>query len=801
MTPVKSRAVRGFSLIEVLIAVVIMSIGLLALASLQLSLVRSSGHTKAQSVAMGLAKEQIENLRAFTDYAGYRDVDAAGPVTVTVGGIGFEVTTSVTRYVYDADDITPVFVTYDNNAELATLQADTAIEYVSGRDFKQVSVMVTWDDATGTTTTGVNTVTLDDVVDWLDPADTASLAKKSASATPRTAEIIITDPSSEAGVIPIAIGDDTDTAATNPRPEVNSSGTETRFDILTYSALSGGTALAQSRVETNVIRCTCDTAEKPTATDARGYRPTYFNGVRYVAPTLTTYVPPAGQDASTAGNESPFCDECCRDHNDPASVITAKKPRFDPWRSAHDHYYRDVDGVLQKTDNTNTGYDEACRLIRVDGIFRVAADFNNEYFNLLETKNDGSTTEYVPSGTATDNYVAMVLDYLDQKVITPADTSTDPTASAYNNEVSETDIATLESTHSINDPVSLELQRSADSYKWLHTRGLYIDYLEAEALEAISTAKSDCEDLGCSAAEKEVAVLRVLPFTSINVTELSEWTPLVNQSNADYISVTNDGFSTQSGDEPVRGKAVPQLDHLPAGDALAAVATASLRKSNSGLALKNTNAKAIDEDEDGVDGNGAPVTTEDDEDTQAFTIPAGGVVDNSGAFSVTIPTYDGSKIPSFSGTNVTNCTFAEGQGNNPGSYGCSVSETGTAVVLNVTSYNYKSSTETKGTGRALTCTLADGTSPVTYITTNANNPKLFTCYNYTVTGASSSGSGVATLGSVVDDTLLGESTSVNFSLVNDGDVLTLDFAAGTTSYGYTCTYSGSTYTIQSANCP
>ncbi|MGH8106857.1 MAG: type IV pilus modification PilV family protein, partial [Arenimonas sp.] len=65
-TPNKFAAQNGFSLLEVLLAAAILSFGLLALASLQLSLFRSSSDTKAQSVALGLAKEQIETIKTYT---------------------------------------------------------------------------------------------------------------------------------------------------------------------------------------------------------------------------------------------------------------------------------------------------------------------------------------------------------------------------------------------------------------------------------------------------------------------------------------------------------------------------------------------------------------------------------------------------------------------------------------------------------------------------------------------------------------------------------------------------------------
>ena len=55
------RMQGGFSLIEVLVAAAVLSVGLLALASLQMSIVRTSSDSKAYSVALSLAKDKLED--------------------------------------------------------------------------------------------------------------------------------------------------------------------------------------------------------------------------------------------------------------------------------------------------------------------------------------------------------------------------------------------------------------------------------------------------------------------------------------------------------------------------------------------------------------------------------------------------------------------------------------------------------------------------------------------------------------------------------------------------------------------
>ena len=612
---------RGFGLIEVLVAVVVLSVGLLALALLQTSLIRSSADAKAQSTAIGLAKQRIEQLVSFQTTGGtdntcvspatsntntcYRAIADEGATVVDgdpavvgnqpIGGISFTRAVDVKRYVFNKATGIQQFVLQSTDTALDSTLLTSPITYLAGKEFKRVAVTVAWTDALGQ----ARNVVAEDVIGAINPADSAALSKTGKGAAPRKAIAIITNPASVAGVIPIAIGNGTDTAATNPRPIVVSQGNssttvETRFDIYTYAALNNSAAQAQSRVETSVVGCKCSLTS---ATQAAN-RPTFWDGTQYTIPETASGIPVSTPVNSVTQSEQ--CTVCCRDHHDPAGVAGEK---FDPRRITHNHYLAsDLTTVI---DTGHPGvYNESCRLIRVDGIFRVATEPYDDHYGLLATvgllNSTAATTvaNAVPptgTGSISDLYQTFVLNNLRDRFVngTNYNTVLDPT--------------TVAGYSSLQGPASASINGST-SPQYMHTRALVIDYLGTKATQAIAAAKAQCIIDNCSAAQLQTAVLRLLPFTSINTTELAKWF----SSNASKVGVSllQDFSESINQSLPVSGKAA--YNSGVSGDSVAA--TTTIQGSSAGLAI-------------------APKVFPDSEyannaltDTQAFTIGSGGVV-------------------------------------------------------------------------------------------------------------------------------------------------------------------------------
>ena len=210
---------RGFSLIEAMIAVVVLSFGLLALAALQSSLFRAGAEAKARSSAMAVAQDALETARTFAftqaptaTYASatYTSLATAALPATTAGGVTYKGCRQVVRYVYN--DATGQFVatnTVDYSASASggaisvtcaeTVTTTTAYD-PARPEFKQVSIAVAWPGDTGE----VKTVQITDTVSSVSPSDSVMVIKSPNNGVPGPS--IYIKPPGGTGVVPIAIG-------------------------------------------------------------------------------------------------------------------------------------------------------------------------------------------------------------------------------------------------------------------------------------------------------------------------------------------------------------------------------------------------------------------------------------------------------------------------------------------------------------------------------------------------------------------------------------------------------------------
>lgn len=100
----------GFSLIEVLIAVVVLVVGVIAIGSLQTHVTKGTSFAEQQAAALNIAHQKIDELRNYNSLASYQSISSS---TSTVSVPGRNITFKLTWAVTDSADATFPYKTID----------------------------------------------------------------------------------------------------------------------------------------------------------------------------------------------------------------------------------------------------------------------------------------------------------------------------------------------------------------------------------------------------------------------------------------------------------------------------------------------------------------------------------------------------------------------------------------------------------------------------------------------------------------------------------------------------------------
>jgi prepilin-type N-terminal cleavage/methylation domain-containing protein len=154
---------RGFSIIEILVSIAVMSTGLLAVATLQTDLINGSGVNKARSEALSLAEARIEDFRNYT-----LDITSAADFETQYAATNGQVTDTV----LDVDG-NSTMVIQGNNANFT--RKYTITDEASGA--KSINVVVEWTDRKGES----QNVSLNTQLSWESPRTTGDFAASTAA--------------------------------------------------------------------------------------------------------------------------------------------------------------------------------------------------------------------------------------------------------------------------------------------------------------------------------------------------------------------------------------------------------------------------------------------------------------------------------------------------------------------------------------------------------------------------------------------------------------------------------------------
>ncbi|MBT8069775.1 MAG: prepilin-type N-terminal cleavage/methylation domain-containing protein [Gammaproteobacteria bacterium] len=559
---------RGFSLMEVLIGIAIFAIGMLALASLQGALTRSTAEAKVRTTAVNIAEQMIEGQRGFAavltggafSFEDIVDVTSGSPIIFDsemtrnpdpVVGVTYTVTQDVTDYYYDL--ATDTFTT--------TVPTGAVIP-----DYKTVVVTVAWDDDRNfvidedTQTTdnlGGGFVELSATISSISIVTAVQVAEEDNN------DIIAPDvsytPGENPDIVSLSLGDTKFKESLTPEPKVYRDNLETRFDVITYSQ-SGSGALFLRREE--FVAVSCDCTLRAANADNPGYTPTVWAGDEYTEPepVTKTYGTPAANIS-----QSYLCNTCCRDHHDVSgsALYDPSRPATEYSGGNHKHYSRQGGNFVEA--GVGDDYLEACRLVRKDGFFRLGQDFRLEGLNtfpedyLINTTEVGDysayvtgevyikddPTTYVPAAIALDD--GYQLDANPPTVDSAPRTAIGDTAAAGDLTLGYTYLPTY----------------IGAGFQQLRSRSIYIDNLSSDlravitCIEGKTPTQLETDPRVCDQGDVKLDktgsynILELLPFFEVQTTYLNDWAISPSTNSFD---VTNEAVSTSDANGPTHSR-------------------------------------------------------------------------------------------------------------------------------------------------------------------------------------------------------------------------------------------------------
>lgn len=550
-----SNKAAGFTLIDAMIAVVVLATGILALTVLQTRMMRATTEARDRSEATVTAQNVLERLRADATQtsAGYTGlvsqglnsgacdlssnsaVKLANQIGATSAADFYRYCVRVTRFWACPSG------QFTNNA--ATCAAPSASGFTA--EYKQVELTLGWRDAeaSGAAASDWHTVTLGDAVSGIPLVNSTELQIRDLEEKSTLGGAQVRYPGTffadEHNFIPIAVGNNgtgSRIAATNPTPKVTGGGIgETSFQIYTYLAQTGAIQV-QRQVDTKAVACSCSlqaAPSSPTVMDDVDLRPSYWDGRRYTVPTNIKNQGNYLRGVHTGGStESEYCDVCCRDHHDPATFDydgddnadpSDDRPKYDPY-TAHDHWLNGTKAV-----GAGDAYKEVCRVVRVDGVYRVTPDPAMEHFAFLPTDSDATapTTDRMAESPSF-RYNTFVRDFVKERLNLAAALS----GYAANGFLDTTAVAGLENNSAVllNQQAGSEILISSNDVnsptggpaRYLQDRVIVMDALEFNARKTIQDAINDPLKPGC-ATDPLPCALPYVPFASVNLTPLTLW--------------------------------------------------------------------------------------------------------------------------------------------------------------------------------------------------------------------------------------------------------------------------------------
>ncbi len=426
-TPIGSQ--RGFGIVEVMVAVMVLAIGVISMTRLHATLLKEGLDAQDRAAVMQFGQAYLEQLRATPfDSIVNEQNPAPTPPLPPVASFGYALN-------------------------------------VGAGDPKELLLQLSWQNRYGQD----RELTLRTFVSSSSSVLFASDDGAGLGASPRSGPKVAYSPSPSPRVVAVAVGQTIKRETLTPvATETMDNYVHTQFTTYTYDSSTGQLT---RREDFQIVACVCRfngtgeayRASYPKWDDKQG---TYVDVVGdKVTKTVGCVANKQGTGCDTGPNVDPDCVICCRDHHDDADTPR----RYDPYRKDNlsgNHAHFNSAG----TEVTTGTYLEACRLKRIDGFWRVYQDWfmvSHHVLSLDDLENASNEAIYAA-------HVASI-----------ADTFIDGT----DNKTDGDSIALQPLPTALQRGAGNPIAAAVGQKGYLSARGIYVDYIDDAHLAKLKELK------------------------------------------------------------------------------------------------------------------------------------------------------------------------------------------------------------------------------------------------------------------------------------------------------------------------
>lgn len=495
---------QGFTLVEIMVALVVLALGMTALMKFQGELIKNASQARQTTEALTIAEDKMDSLRAYADSDEYSLIsDSTTPVTVNGVNNSYQLSWSVINcYAGGATPADQQNICLDDFGE--EVPADWSLGSGNDQMYKAITLEVAWDQNND------GQVGAEEEVQLVSALESANMQKTVLPPTDGdTSDIagdsaLTKDTLGDEVQIQVDTSDNQSRQAGKPLPDVVASGqrenTLVAFDVITYSPLAGDEVAVNLREEFLNVSCECELKSEALGREPGHVQWNQSGSFRYdkSGAVITKLVGEATDN--NAADVSGLCDICCRDHHDDDNSLVRYDGKLDE-EGNHAHY--DSSGAEVGVGGI---YFESCRFKRIDGLLRVFQDWQlKDITTFANSDINGDNTELENA------YVSYVSDL----VLEPAD-------------------AEKSTVNGARQPI----QTAVNQQKQLQARGVYIDNVY-DSEGNLSTGDNSYQ---AYAGDDK---LEQTPFAEVNLTLLADWL----SDKPINVSVTNDELDTVSSEE------------------------------------------------------------------------------------------------------------------------------------------------------------------------------------------------------------------------------------------------------------